>query len=255
MEREPKSVKAKAISLTLTGALEDYLETILILVREQGFARVRDIAKARQVKSSSVSPALRRLDEMGLVKYVQREYVGLTDSGERAARRVLARHDLLTRFFLEVLQMAPEASEREACAMEHSLSPEAMDRLVRFFEFLHICPEGQLDWLKKFHCCSKVQEGGSTCEHVCEGDQTRRQGMGESTMSVSDLRPGQQGTVRQVNAKGAVRQRLLDMGLLPDVVVRVERFAPTGGPVWICFNGSQVALRREEAEAVLISVS
>jgi DtxR family Mn-dependent transcriptional regulator len=238
----------------LTGALEDYLETILILVREQGFARVRDIAKARKVKSSSVSPALKRLDELGLVKYVQREYVGLTDAGERVARRVLARHDLLTRFFSEVLQMSPAASEQEACAMEHNLSPEAMDRLVRFFEFLHVCPEGQRDWLEKFHCCSKVQDDVSTCDHVCYGNQKRNQGTEENSMSVSDLRPGQQGKVSRVNAKGAVRQRLLDMGLLPDVVIRVERLAPTGDPVWISLKGSQMALSRKEAEAVLISV-
>ena len=72
-------------------------------------------------------------------------------------------------------------------------------------------------------------------------------------MSVSDLRPGQQGKVSHVNARGAVRQRLLDMGLLPDVVIRVERLAPTGDPVWISLKGFQIALRRKEAKAVLIS--
>ena len=239
--------------MNLTVALEDYLETILILVCERGFARVRDIAKARKVRSSSVSPALKRLDELGLITYVQREYIGLTDSGEREARRVLARHDLLTRFFSEVLQMPSEASEREACAMEHSLSPEAMDRFVRFFEFLNVCPESQREWLKKFHCCPMVQDDSSTCENPCEGDQARSQGLGENTMSVSDLRPGQQGKVSHVNARGAVRQRLLDMGLLPDVVIRVERLAPTGDPVWISLKGFQIALRRKEAKAVLIS--
>lgn len=113
-EKEETLAGQEAISFSLTGALEDYLETVFILVREQGFARVRDIAKAREVRSSSVSPALRRLHALGLVEYVRREYVGLTDSGEREARRVLARHDLLTRFFSEVLQMSPSASEKEA---------------------------------------------------------------------------------------------------------------------------------------------
>ena len=72
-------------------------------------------------------------------------------------------------------------------------------------------------------------------------------------MSVSDLKPGQQGMVTRVNARGAVRQRLLDMGLLPNVLLRVERVAPGGGPVWISTQGSQMALRRSEADAILIS--
>lgn len=237
----------------MTGALEDYLETIFLLVREHGFARVRDIAKARRVKSGSVTPALRRLDEMGLVKYVQREYVGLTDDGEREARRVLARHDLLSRFFSEILQMSPTAAAREACAMEHSLSPEGMDRLVRFFEFLSVCPEGHPEWLEKFHGCSLVQEDRRACEHVCTKNSNSRKKHQESTTSLLDLTPGQEGRIRQVNAKGAVRQRLLDMGLLPDVVARMERVAPTGDPVWISLEGSQIALRRKEAGSVIIA--
>ena len=137
--------------------------------------------------------------------------------------------------------------------MEHSLSPEAMDRFVRFFEFLHVCPTGRRDWLEKFHCCSRVQDDVSACEHVCDGIQKKNNEVREEPMTISNLRPGEQGKVSQVNARGAVRQRLLDMGLLPDVIVRVERLAPTGDPVWISLKGSQIALRRNEAEAVLIS--
>jgi Fe2+ transport system protein FeoA len=43
------------------------------------------------------------------------------------------------------------------------------------------------------------------------------------------------------------------MGLLPDVVTRLERVAPTGDPVWISLEGSQIALRRKEAASVLIT--
>jgi len=239
--------------LSLSGALEDYLETIFLLVREHGFARVRDIAMARSVKSGSVSPALKRLDKLGLVKYTQREYVGLTDAGELEARRVLARHEILARFFSEILQMSPAAAAREACAIEHSLSPEGMDRLVRFFEFMCVCPEGQREWLQRFHSCCLVQEDAPVCEHKLERAPSCDGTPGEPTMSVSDLQPGQQGKVRQINARGAVRQRLLDMGLLPQVVVRMERVAPTGDPLWISLHGSHIALRREEAETVLIS--
>jgi len=239
-------------TLPLSGALEDYLETVFLEVRRNGFARVRDIAKAREVKSSSVSVALGRLAELGLVTYAQREYVGLTVEGMEAARRVLARHELLARFFREILQMEAEAAEREACAMEHTLSPEAMDRLVRFFEFLHVCPEGRTAWLERFHACSLVQSPAVACATPCPGRSADPATGAATAVPLSTLEPWQPARVRQVTATGAVRRRLLDLGLLPDAGLRVERVAPTGDPMWIELAGSQLALRRREADSVLV---
>jgi Fe2+ transport system protein FeoA len=71
-------------------------------------------------------------------------------------------------------------------------------------------------------------------------------------MSVSDLKPGDSGTIKQVNAQGAVRQRLLDMGMLPEVEITLERIAPIGDPLWVKLEGTHVALRRSEAQAVRI---
>jgi DtxR family transcriptional regulator, Mn-dependent transcriptional regulator len=239
----------------LSGALEDYLKTILALVRDHGFARVRDIATARQVKAGSVTPALRRLADLGLITYSQREYIGLTQTGETEARRVVARHTLLTRFFTDVLRMAPEAAAQEACSMEHSLSPEAMDRFTRLFEYLQVCRMNEQTWLDRFHSCSLVHEGlGLTGGPVCDGGgECRRREQALPLLALSKLKPGQGGRVRQIDAKGTTRQRLLDMGLLPDAVVNVERLAPTGDPVWISLDGSHIALRRSEAASVLVT--
>ena len=126
----------------LTGSLEDYLETIFELVRDKKLARVKDIAKARGVKAGSVSPAMRRLADLGLIEYVEREYIDLTPAGEVEARRIFAKHQLLTRFFSQILKMSKSSAEADACAIEHNLSDEGMDHIVRFFEFLQGCPEG-----------------------------------------------------------------------------------------------------------------
>ena len=105
----------EASTSSLTASLEDYLETIYRLVREKRFARVRDIAQARGVKAGSVSPAMKRLAELGLIAYQQREYIGLTAEGERAARRIYARHQLLTSFFHDLLKRAID--ERRSATM------------------------------------------------------------------------------------------------------------------------------------------
>ena len=236
----------------LTTALEDYLETIFELIRDKPVARVRDIANARGVKAGSVTPAMRRLADLGYVEYSQREYIRLTPVGEREARRIYARHQLLTRFFAEVLALPKEEARENACAMEHSLSDQAMDRLVRFFEFVGACPACPENILDLFHMCSLVHPNVADCRHVCTAEPWDLK-QTEEIMSLSELKPGQKATVKQVNGKGAIRQRLLDMGILPEVVVEVERVAPTGDPIWIKLQGFQLSLRLKEAATVLVA--
>jgi DtxR family transcriptional regulator, Mn-dependent transcriptional regulator len=238
----------------MSSPLEDYLETVYLLVQEHGFARVRDIARARDVKAATVSVALRKLAEAGLADYERREYTRLTPKGERAARRILARHRLLTRFFAEVLRMAPEAASRQACAMEHSLTDEAADRMVRFFEFLGACPSVA----ETFHRCPlgapatdgslpAASTGTATAECADCGARA------EATWtSLADLKPGQGGTVTQVSGPGALRQRLLDMGVLPGTEIGLERSGPGGDPLWIRCQGARLALRRSEAGRIRI---
>lgn len=241
----------ESVKAALTPSLEDYLETIYDLTRDGKVARVKDIARVRKVKAGSVTPAMRRLAELGLIHYIRREYIELTEEGEQEARRVIARHTLLMRFFADILQMDHAAADREACAIRHSLSSEGMDRLTRFFEFISVCPEGRNDLIDRFKKCPLVQEGMPDCERECKlpGGLPARQ---RKLPSVYDLKPGGKGRVARVNASGTVRQRLLDMGLLPDAVVEFERSAPGGDPVWIKLLGGNLALRKKEAQAILI---
>jgi DtxR family Mn-dependent transcriptional regulator len=238
----------------LTSALEDYLETVYELVRDNKLARVKDIARARGVRSASVSPAMKRLAELDLVRYVHREYIDLTPAGEEEGRRIFARHQLLSRFFNEVLAMPPERASEDACAMEHSLSPDGMDHLVRFFEFLGTCPEGQR-FLDRFNTCPRVRGEAADCPRSCEcsaGEDGCAERHGED-LTLARLRAGERARVVQVNGGGALRQRLLDMGVLPNVELELQRVAPVGDPLWIRLEGFQVSLRRREAQAVVVA--
>ncbi len=71
--------------------------------------------------------------------------------------------------------------------------------------------------------------------------------------SILDLEAGDSGLIGRILGKGSIRQRLLDMGLLPKQKILLKRKALGGGMVWIELNGSQLALRREEASVILMS--
>jgi DtxR family Mn-dependent transcriptional regulator len=240
---------------SISSSLEDYLETIFLLVQQNGFARVKEIARARAVKAASVSIALRKLAELELVRYERREYVALTETGEQLGRRVLSRHRILTRFFEQVLQMPAAAAEEQACAMEHSLSDDAMDRLARFFEHLGSCPNVPADLLASFQACpvgETGKRGAAPCACSANCRALHGKAQDDSAVHLSDLSPGQKARVARIGGQGALRQRLLDLGILPDAPVDLERFGLGGDPVWIRCQGSQLALRRSEARSILV---
>lgn len=238
--------------LELTAALEDYIETIYELIRDKGIARVRDIARARNVKAGSVSPAMKRLADLGLVRYERREFIELTPRGEAEARRVYARHEMLTRFFREVLLVPADVAREDACRIEHTLSDTTLDRLVRMFEFMRACPDGGNEFIHRFHECPLVRKDAPDCGHRCQADHMTGPATEERMSSIFDMEPGQRARVARVDASGAIRQRLLDMGIIPDAMVEFERSAPVGDPVWIKLQGFQMSLRRTEAEAILV---
>ncbi|MBN1654616.1 MAG: DtxR family transcriptional regulator [Deltaproteobacteria bacterium] len=228
------------------------METIFELVRDRKVARVRDIAEARQVKASSVTPAMRRLSRMGLIKYERREFIELTAEGEKLARRVYSRHQILERFFQNFLGLNSSEARENACAMEHSLTNEAMERFVRLFEFLRGCPAGK-ELLQTFLHCSEVQGATRECAFDRALKQQSKRKREHSTISLFDLKPGKKGRVIQINAKGSMRRRMLDLGILPDTIIEIERIAPSGDPVWIKLGGFQLSLRKREAESVLLT--
>ncbi len=118
----------------LSASLEDYLEAIYHLEREGRVARVRDIAARLSVQMPSVTSALRSLASKDLVNHDRYSYVTLTPAGARVAADMVRRHEVLTGFLVDILGVPRAAAERNACAMEHTIEPAVLDRLVEFVE-------------------------------------------------------------------------------------------------------------------------
>ena len=124
----------------LSPSLEDYLEAVLDLIRSGKAARVRDIARRLEVGMPSVSLALRALAQRGLVNYDPYELVTLTEQGQRVGREIDRRHQVLQRFFADVLGLDQPAARANACRVEHAIDLPALERLQRLLEFLQDRP-------------------------------------------------------------------------------------------------------------------
>ena len=90
-------------SLKLTKSLEDYLEMILVLYRATGRVRVKDIASALSVKMPSVAKAIVHLKKQNLVNQESYGDIELTPLGESTAKKILDRHILLKKFFVQII--------------------------------------------------------------------------------------------------------------------------------------------------------
>ena len=133
-----------------TASMEDYLESIVVLGGGKKAVRVTQISKALGVKKPSVTSALKKLSEQGLVEHGRYGQVALTAEGERIAQDVFRRHETLRHFLADILNVDPAIAAEDACRMEHSLSPTSAERLVKFVEFVLNCPRGEPEWLRGF---------------------------------------------------------------------------------------------------------
>lgn len=65
---------------------------------------------------------------------------------------------------------------------------------------------------------------------------------------------GEKGKVKRLYAEGAVRRRLLDMGITPGAELTLRKAAPLGDPIEITLRGYELTLRKAEAAAVIAEV-
>lgn len=135
----------------ITPALEDYLEIILIIRNEMRIVRVKEIAKRLKVKASSVIDALNNLKKQSLAVHERYGYVDLTPQGVKIAKNLYNRHKTLKKFFNRILNLPETVAEEDACKIEHHLSNQTVERIVKFSEFIQSPPHGMNKWLKDFN--------------------------------------------------------------------------------------------------------
>lgn len=110
--------------MSLLESGENYLEEILILTKRNGSVRSIDIANKMEYTKASVSRAMSNLKRENYIIMEADGRIILTKEGLKKATAVYEKHCMLTRFINEVLGVDPEIAEKDACRIEHVISPE-----------------------------------------------------------------------------------------------------------------------------------
>jgi len=123
-------------------AVEQYLETILEL-EESGISPMRArLVERLGVTAPAVSETVKRLEREGYVTLDDERVLHLTDTGRHYATAVLRRHRLAELLLVEVLKVPWSQVHEEACRLEHAISDNLEEHLVKLLGDPGMCPHG-----------------------------------------------------------------------------------------------------------------
>jgi len=216
--------------MTLSHSLEDYLEAIWVINQNKKVVRAKDIVNYLGYRVSSVNNALKNLAKEGLIEHERYGYIEITEKGANVAAEIYKKHETLELFFAEVLQVDEEIAARDACNIEHYISDSTFRKFSEFIEFLKRENSNCYEEWRKY----AENKGGK--------------------MKLSQLKPGQKGVIKSIEANVSMKQRFNSMGILQGEPVEVIKKAPLGDPVILNVKNYQVSLRKTETEMINVEV-
>ncbi len=126
-------------NMTLTPAMEDYLEMVFRSSEEQGYLRLNELAESLNVRASSASKMVQKLGEYGLIKYKKYGIIELTGTGKELGAYLLTRHNIIEKFLSTI--GIEENLLKETELIEHNISANTQKHMEIFNRFFESYPE------------------------------------------------------------------------------------------------------------------
>lgn len=118
-----------ALKNSITRSKEDYLRVIYELSECNKEVQSSDVAERLGITRASVSRMMSELKSSGLIEKEKYGSVILTEGGYKLAMQIKSNHDLIIKFLVDVLGVNASVANKDACKMEHAVSPETAERL------------------------------------------------------------------------------------------------------------------------------
>ena len=213
-------------------AVEDYAKAIYALGdRQEGPVGTSALAERLGVSPGTVTAMLKRLDELGLVRYQPYHGVSLTPAGEKVALEVIRHHRLIEAFLAEALHMPWDRVHDEAEVLEHYISEELERRIADNLGNPTLDPHGDPIPNSELDLAP------------------------DRTTALVKLKHGQAATFARVSDSDPEMLRYLaERGIRPVDRLRITGAQPFGGPLFVEVEGREHALGGELAEKMRVEV-
>lgn len=149
----------------LSANMEDYIEVIYQLILERNVARSKEISNRLKVKRPSVTSALKVLAQEGLIHYKPYGLITLTPAGNRVARSVVEKHQIIARFLIDILDVEPDKANEAACKMEHEITKDILKRLAVFLTYTQELPDWGKEIIEDYKTYYRNEGRKLDCDH------------------------------------------------------------------------------------------
>ena len=116
--------------MQLHESAEMYLETLLVLKNRLGLVRSIDVANEMGFSKPTISVAMKKFRQEGLVTVDESGFLSLTEQGRDIASRIYERHQVLTHILMN-LGVSRKNAEADACKIEHDISDETFNTMKK----------------------------------------------------------------------------------------------------------------------------
>ncbi|MCF8262810.1 MAG: metal-dependent transcriptional regulator [Melioribacteraceae bacterium] len=164
IEKTPETWK-KFEETELTHSSFHHLWAIHELLKQNGYARSSDVSKNLNISRGSASITLRKLKEKGYIEEDQNKFYHLTEVAQKLINATLVNRRAFKKFFNEILGIDPEVALEDACKIEHLISLETAENLIKFLEFFTSNESGMKKYFEGF---KEYQKKCTTECDVCE---------------------------------------------------------------------------------------
>jgi DtxR family transcriptional regulator, Mn-dependent transcriptional regulator len=122
--------------------IENYLKNIYKIQSVEGKVSTSSLSEKLQISPASVSEMVKKLADEGSLTHTPYKGVELTESGKRAALKIVRKHRLWEMFLVEVLHFGWDEIDEEAERFEHIMSDKMEDKIDEVLGFPNVDPHG-----------------------------------------------------------------------------------------------------------------
>lgn len=138
----------------LTSTMKGYLKLIFFMEEEGKEAKTTNLAREVKVKPASVTEMVQKLASMGLVHHDPYRGIRLTEKGKETATKIIRKHRLLEKLFVDFAGLEAVSACNEASRLELHLSDDAANRICSIYKHPQACPCGKPIYSDE-SCCGK----------------------------------------------------------------------------------------------------
>ncbi len=211
---------------------EMYLKTIIELTeQEDSPVPISALAERMGVSNVSATEMVHRLEKQGLLEHAPYKGVSLSTVGRQRATAVIRAHHMWECFLAGELGLPWEQVHDFACRLEHATDTAVTEALAVHLQRPQRCPHGN----------AIPDEDG----HINQ----------LTDVSLTDLAPGQSGTIRRISPESTILlEYLAARHLTPGQAFSFDEVAPFNGPLMVTCAGETHALGREVAAHIFVKI-